>query len=128
MRHALLSTSSFIVVFQKTFSAEARKQFSLLAQGVLNICFISKSVSGIYEVTLGLADGRSISDILCERFIFLFAACNEQWGESLGMIDVFLVLRMRVIFVRFRGFWLNRFIRNRFGNNIGKYHIDPPAV
>uniref|UniRef100_A0A0M3HFH6 Tudor domain-containing protein n=1 Tax=Ascaris lumbricoides TaxID=6252 RepID=A0A0M3HFH6_ASCLU len=52
---------------EKAFSAEACRLFSLLAQGILNVCFVCKSVSGIYEVTLGLPDGRSISDLLCKR-------------------------------------------------------------
>ncbi|VDM39424.1 unnamed protein product [Toxocara canis] len=52
---------------EESFSAEARKEFSELTQGKLNICFVQKSSKGVYEVTVVLDDGRSVSDVLCER-------------------------------------------------------------
>uniref|UniRef100_A0A915AN51 Tudor domain-containing protein n=1 Tax=Parascaris univalens TaxID=6257 RepID=A0A915AN51_PARUN len=75
---------------EKTFSAEACKLFSLLAQGILDVCFVCKSVSGVYEVTLGLPDGRSVSDILCKRGY----AARLNWSrKSVPIFDECLVMR-----------------------------------
>ncbi|VDO51613.1 unnamed protein product [Onchocerca flexuosa] len=80
------------VAFKNAFDPEARKLFSkLTTDQKLFIRFLQQSVKGIYEVTIMLSNGRSVSDILISRGF----AVPFKWdiGPSLPLYETLDVLR-----------------------------------
>uniref|UniRef100_A0A915PD03 Tudor domain-containing protein n=1 Tax=Setaria digitata TaxID=48799 RepID=A0A915PD03_9BILA len=80
------------VAFKCAFDMEARKVFSeLTANEKLGIRFHHQSIKGIYDVTITLSNGRSVSDVLISRGF----AAPFKWGVGplLPLYETLNVLR-----------------------------------